>query len=151
MTHNNILVAVDRTDDAEQVIKAAREFAEGNSPTISVVTVMWPVSDYYTCYYLPYDTDDSKRIEDEAKEHAIAWLSDLVKRCGVDAKSLKVTVGRPAAEIRRLAEELDVDLIVIGTHGRHGMGRMLGSTANAVLHGTKCSVLAVRVRAEESE
>ena len=151
MTYNNILVAVDRTDDAEQVLEAAREFAEGNSATISVVTVMWPMSDYYTSYYLPYDTNDSKRIEDAATEHATAWLSDLVKRCGVDAKTLRVTVGRPADEIRRLAKELDVDLIVIGTHGRHGMGLMLGSTANAVLHGTQCSVLAVRVRAEESE
>lgn len=151
MAYNNILVAVDRSDDAEQVIKAAQEFAERNSPTISVVTVMWPMSDYYTSYYLPYDADNGKRLEEEAKEQAATWLSDLTKRCGIDTKTLKVTVGRPAVEIRRLAEELDADLIVIGTHGRHGMGLMLGSTANAVLHGTQCSVLAVRVRAEESE
>jgi len=151
MTYNNILVAVDRTDDAEQVIKAAQEFAEGKSPTISVVTVLWPMSDYYTSYYLPYDDDNGKRVEKEAKEHAAAWLSELAKRCGIDAKTLKVTVGRPAVEIRRLAEKLDIDLIVIGTHGRHGMGLMLGSTANAVLHGTQCSVLAVRVRDEGSE
>jgi universal stress protein A len=151
MTYKNILVAVDRTDDAEQVIKAAQEFADGKPLTISVVTVMWPISDYYTGYYLPNVADNGKRIEEEAKVHATAWLSDLVKRCGINAKTLRVAVGRPAVEIRRLAEELDVDLIVIGTHGRHGMGLMLGSTANAVLHGTQCSVLAVRVRAEESE
>ena len=151
MTYNDILVAVDRTDDAEQVIKAAQEFAEGKSLTISVVTVLWPMSDYYTSYYLPYDDGGGERIEKEAIERATAWLSDLVKRCGIDANALKVTVGRPAVEIRRLAEELDVDLVVIGTHGRHGMGLMLGSTANAVLHGTQCSVLAVRVHTEESE
>jgi universal stress protein A len=151
MAYDNILVAVDRTDDAEQVIKAAQEFAKGNSPTISVVTVVWPISDYYTSYYLPYDDLNGKRIEKEAKEQAATWLSDLTKRCGIDAKTLEVTVGRPAVEIRRLAEKLDIDLIVIGTHGRHGVGLMLGSTANAVLHGTQCSVLAVRVRAEESE
>lgn len=151
MAYDNILVAVDRTGDAEQVIKAAQEFAKGNSPTISVVTVVWPISDYYTSYYLPYDDLNGKRIEKEAKEQAATWLSDLTKRCGIDAKTLEVSVGRPAVEIRRLAEKLDIDLIVIGTHGRHGVGLMLGSTANAVLHGTQCSVLAVRVRAEESE
>ena len=111
-----------------------------------------------TRIYAPQDTvspqqdaDNGKRLEEEAKEQAATWLSDLTKRCGIDTKTLKVIVGRPAVEIRRLAEELDADLIVTGTHGRHGMGLMLGSTANAVLHGTQCSVLAVRVRAEESE
>jgi universal stress protein A len=49
-----------------------------------------------------------------------------------------------------MAEELDADLIVLGTHGRHGLGLMLGSTANAVLHGAPCDVLAVKVRVEGS-
>jgi universal stress protein A len=40
------------------------------------------------------------------------------------------------------------DLIVIGSHGRHGMGLLLGSTANAVLHGSPCNVLAVRLDGE---
>jgi universal stress protein A len=43
---------------------------------------------------------------------------------------------------------LDVDLIVIGSHGREGIQRLLGSTANAVLHGAPCDVLAVRIKGE---
>ena len=50
-----------------------------------------------------------------------------------------------ATEIHAYADEAGVDLIVLGTHGRHGWRLMMGSTANAVLHGTHCNVLAVRI------
>jgi universal stress protein A len=60
-------------------------------------------------------------------------------------------IGHAATEIQRVARDLDADLIVIGTHGRHGLGLLLGSTANGVLHGVKRDVLAVRVHAPESE
>jgi universal stress protein A len=60
-----------------------------------------------------------------------------------------VALGAPAHEIRAAAEEVGADLIVLGTHGRHGLGLLLGSTANGVLHGATSDVLAVRVRFEE--
>ncbi len=44
------------------------------------------------------------------------------------------------------AREHGADLIVVGSHGRHGLALLLGSTANAVLHGAPCDVLAVRIR-----
>lgn len=47
--------------------------------------------------------------------------------------------------IHDTAKEHKVDLIVVGSHGRHGLALLLGSTANAVLHGAPCDVLAVRV------
>ena len=53
--------------------------------------------------------------------------------------------GKPAAEIRNLAAELGTDLLVIGSHGHNPIRAVLGSTANAVLHGIHCDVLTVRV------
>lgn len=150
MTYKNILIAVDTTDDAEEVIEAAREFAEGRDSTITVVTVVRPLADYYAHSYSLVGDSTSKQIELQAVEHTTAWLSDLASRYGIDANEVSVRVGTPAAEIRRIAGELGADLIVIGTHGRHGLGLMLGSTANAVLHGTPCNVLAVKVRVEGS-
>ncbi|MBA6354230.1 universal stress protein, partial [Colwellia sp. BRX9-1] len=38
----------------------------------------------------------------------------------------------------------NVDLIITGSHGVHGLQLLLGSTCNAILHGAKCDVLAVR-------
>ena len=44
-----------------------------------------------------------------------------------------------------IAQSKKVDLIVVGSHGRHGLGLLLGATANGVLHGANCDVLTVRV------
>jgi len=56
-----------------------------------------------------------------------------------------VQVGSPKREILNYARDNHCDLIVIGAHGRHGIATLLGSTANAVLHGTQCDVMCVRI------
>lgn len=151
MSYRNILVAVDTTDEAGQVITAACEFAEGKNATISIVTVVRPFADYYGTFYTPIDDSRSTHIEEEAVEQARASIADLARPHNIDADAISVIVGKPSVEIRRLANKLGADLIVMGTHGRRGLGLMLGSTANAVLHGTQCDVLAVKVRAEEPQ
>jgi universal stress protein A len=151
MTYRNILVAVDTTDEAEEVVKAARELADAKDPTISVVTVIRPMADFYVNLFSILEDSAGVGIESQAVKHATEWLSTLVERCGVNKSVAKVIVGTPAVEIRKLAEQIDADLIVLGTHGRHGLGLMLGSTANAVLHGAPCNVLAVKVRVKDSD
>jgi universal stress protein A len=54
--------------------------------------------------------------------------------------------GVPKQEIIHIAEQQQVDLIVLGSHGRHGLALLLGSTANAVLHYAKCDVMAIRLQ-----
>ncbi|MCC6899256.1 MAG: universal stress protein [Polyangiaceae bacterium] len=68
---------------------------------------------------------------------------------GEPIESERVTVhiraGIPEDEILRLADELGVDLIVLGTHGRRGLRSLvLGSVAESVLRSAKCAVLVVR-------
>ncbi len=56
-----------------------------------------------------------------------------------------VIAARPAAEILRAAQEIRCDLIVMGTHGRTGLGRLLlGSVAEEVLRRASCPVLTVK-------
>ena len=150
MAYRNVLAAVDTTDEADEVLKAAREVADDKKSTISVVTVLMPLAGFYINLYSILEENAGIGIESQAVEHATAWLSDLAKRNGIDASAVNVIIGTPAVEIRRMAEKLDADLIVLGTHGRHGLGIMLGSTANAVLHGAPCNVLAVKVRVDGS-
>lgn len=151
MTYKNILVAVDTTDEAEDVIRAARDISMEKNSTISAVTVIRPMADFYINLYTTLEESADNGIEARAVERATAWLSDLVKRFGIDAGAVNVIIGTPAVEIRQLAEKVGADLVVLGTHGRHGLGLMLGSTANAVLHGAPCDVLAVKVRTKGSE
>ena len=150
MAYRNVLAAVDTTDEAGEVLKAAREMADDKKSTISVVTVLRPMADFYVNLFSILEDNASIGIEDKAVEQATAWLSDLAKRNGIDASAVNVIIGTPAVEIRRMAVKSDADLIVLGTHGRHGLGLMLGSTANAVLHGAQCNVLAVKVRVDGS-
>ena len=62
------------------------------------------------------------------------------------AEQRHLAYGQPRQELHRLAEEQGCDLIVVGSHGRHGLALLLGSTANDVLHGAPCDVLAVRLK-----
>ena len=150
MTYKTILVAVDMTDEAEDVLRVAREVAQEKSAKISAVTVIRPMADFYIDLYSSLESSPDTGIEARAVERASAWLSDLVKRFDIDAGGVNVLIGAPAAEIRQLADKIGADLIVLGTHGRHGLGLMLGSTANGVLHGAPCDVLAVKVHARGS-
>jgi universal stress protein A len=151
MAYKNTLVAVDATDEAEDVIRAAREIAEKHDSRLSAVTVIRPLAEFYVSLYSTLEESAGSGIESQAVKSASAWLSDLLERHELDASAGNVVIGTPAVEIRKLAERIDADLIILGTHGRHGLGLMLGSTANAVLHGAPCDVLAVKVRAESPE
>jgi universal stress protein A len=71
-------------------------------------------------------------------------LETLVPQGGVRHEH-HLAIGPPADEIVRLAEELQADLIVVGTHGRQGFSRLLtGSVAELVLRRAQCPVLAVK-------
>jgi universal stress protein A len=150
MRYKNILVAVDMTDEAEDVVKVARGVTKAKDARISAVTVIRPMADFYINLYSNLEGAPDPAFEAKAVERATEWLSDLVSRFDIDADGVNVVLGAPATEIRQLAEKIGADLIVLGTHGRRGLGLMLGSTANGVLHGAPCDVLAVKVRAGDS-
>ena len=59
--------------------------------------------------------------------------------------------GVPGPEIVQLAEEENVDLIIVGSHARHGLALLLGSTANNVLHHARCDIMAIRLPNEIQE
>jgi len=92
----------------------------------------------------------SEQMEDSAERE----LPDVM-RCE-DLRGLKVEEvighGDAAAEIVRVADEQEVDLIVISSHGRTGLGRIIfGSTAEAVVRHARCPVLVVKPPPEEEE
>jgi nucleotide-binding universal stress UspA family protein len=63
-----------------------------------------------------------------------------------------VLTGTPAAAISEFAKDKDVDIIVVGTHGRKGLARVLmGSTAEALLREAPCQVLVVKPKAPSSD
>lgn len=141
--YKNILAAVDYTAESHQVLQRAKNVAEQSSAEITllhVIEITPVIGEFETFSYVDLYTDQPEMID--RAERDLKCLADDVEM--TDAV-FKVIPGVPKVEIASYAEEYDIDLIVIGSHGRHGISLILGSTANGVLHRAKCDVLAVRV------
>ncbi|WP_165787202.1 universal stress protein [Pseudohalioglobus lutimaris] len=146
VAYTNILVALDISDEAGEVLDSARRLMSDEGAQLSIVNVIKPITGFYVDIFSVLA--DQGGIESQAIEYASQWLKELAQNQGVEPKSIDILLGTPAVEIRRKAEEINAEIIVLGTHGRYGLGRLLGSTANGVLHGAPCDVLAVKVRTE---
>lgn len=139
--YQTIILASDLSDESSAVARRAKAISENNNAQLHIVHVIEPMSFAYGGD-IPMDfTDIQNEIEKQVKSQVEALGSEL----SVDKERQHVVLGRPEAEIHQLAEDLQADLIIVGSHGRHGLALLLGSTANGVLHGAKCDVLAVRV------
>ena len=78
----------------------------------------------------------------------LAEVDDLKTRFGEHEGKVTALLiqGTTVEKILQERDRLQADLIVLGSHGRHGLALLLGSTANGVLHHAKCDVLAVRLK-----
>lgn len=150
MTYKHVLAAVDLSEESAQVLDRARTEADRHGAELSVVTVVKPLTQVYGGIDVAPLAGGAVSFEEQAIDQARAQLGALAADRDIPADHLHVILGAPAHDIRELAGKLNADLIVIGTHGRHGLGLLLGSTASAVLHGVERDVLAVRVRVAES-
>ena len=141
----NILIAVDLSTESEAVIEKARLIG-GDDAVFNLVYVQEPMDNIYVGI-VPQSAafsglgDLEAQLNDELKHK----LSTLGEKFWIPASHLHILHGSPAHEIHRFAKDNDVELVVIGTHGQKGLQLLLGSTANAVLHGAGCDVLAVRI------
>ena len=88
---------------------------------------------------------DLTTVQDQLHDTAKIQLARLAASLDVPPDRCHLVFGRPETEIHLLAEQIEADLIVVGSHGRHGLALLLGSTSTGVLHGSPCDVLAVRV------
>ncbi|TVT34973.1 universal stress protein [Marinobacter vinifirmus] len=140
-TYKKVLVAIDLTEEAPQVLNKAKSIAESQAAELLLVHVVEPVG-YAYGGDIPMDLSE---LQDQLDKAAHDQLGQYGEQYGVAKDNQIVTVGRPESEIHRLVKEQGVDLVIVGSHGRKGFQLLLGSTANGVLHGTECDVLAVRI------
>lgn len=83
-------------------------------------------------------------VEATLQQHACEQLQAVAANMSVKQEHLHVVEGATKNEILRVADEIGADLILCGSHAKHGIELLLGSTANAVIHGAKCDVLVIR-------
>ena len=140
--YKHILVAVDVCDNFNPLLDKATEIANSSEAgaKISVIHVVEPV--YYPENYMGGLIVD---VHQKSIDFAVEELNSLQKDYSISEDDIHVVTGRHATAIHEFAEDSTVDLIIVGSHGKHGLQLLLGSTASAVLHGAKSDVLAVRV------
>ncbi len=147
MAYRHIVAGVDVTEEATQVLKAAQYLAAEHQAKLSVCTVVKPLTQVYGGLDMLAYAPVSVNFEQEAANQARVQVQKLAADCGVAAADVHVYVGTPASQVVEAAGALGADLLVVGSHGKHGLGLLLGSTANGVLHRAHCDVLIVRIRA----
>ena len=100
----------------------------------------------HTNMYIEDNIAAEFEIQESLFNAATIRMKELGKSIGIPKDKQITEIGSAKTVILEAAEKHKADLIIIGSHGRHGLQLLLGSTANAVLHGAKCDVFVVRLK-----
>jgi universal stress protein A len=140
--YQKLLVLLDLSRDSEQVAVAARNLAAYSQAAIVVLHVV----EFIPIEPMGESLMPTVEIEDDLVQRSKVQLQALAARLGLTDAVLRVEAGNTKAEILRVAEEEGVDLIVVGSHERHGLAILINFTEDTVLHAARCDVLAVRLK-----
>lgn len=140
--YKHILLATDLNPNDHIIEDRAYEIAHANGAVLTIVHV---VEYFYTCRgpWYPDDCEDGQgKLFQEAKDK----MRLLGEKFNVPLPRLILHIGQTMEVILHTAENISADLIVVGSHGRHGLGlSFFGSTANRLIKQTKCDVLSVHI------
>jgi universal stress protein A len=145
--YQKILCATDFSSHCRAAAERAVEMSRLHGAQLTLLHVV---------EYFPEDRSNQEIAKEDSdpaahrKQHAHTLLAQLAQDLGCKGAYLQVIFSTRSARhgIICFAAEHSIDLIVIATHGRHGIANILGSTAYGVMHRAPCDVLAVRARAE---
>jgi len=146
MAYKHVMASVDLSEEADQVLREAKRVAQDHGAKLSLISVVKPLTQVYGGLDMAAYTQASVNFEREAQAQAVEQLKSMGAAVGVAPEDVHGVIGAPAPQIVDSAEDMGVDLIVVGSHGKHGLGLLLGSTANGVLHHARCDVLTIRIK-----
>lgn len=142
-----ILVGVDLSESTETVVKKAEEIARALSAKVWLLHVAEPEPDFVGFDIEPEVGRQSRSDDFHAEHRQIQQIAERLRSTGIDVTGLLVQ-GETKATMLQEASKLDVDMIVVGSHGRGAVYRLLvGSVTEGILHKSKCPVLVVPTHA----
>lgn len=148
--YKTVLVAIDFSQHSGQALQRAKQIAQIYDAELAVIHVTeiptYPVLEDIAITGMPGIWDDE--LGEKLFSAAQKRLEALAEKESISLQKCKVISGVPRVEIIAEANKVKADLIVIGRRGISGLQRLIGSTADAILHGANCDVLAVNI--EES-
>lgn len=140
--YRRILLVVDLTEDSRAVGARAGAVASAFGAEVSLLHVV----EYVPVEPMGETLLPAVEIEQELVKRAGERLRALARELGLADAPCRVEAGNTKAEIVRVAAESGADLVVIGSHERHGPSIFVNLTEDTVLHAAPCDVLAVRLR-----
>ena len=138
--YRHVLIAVDLTKENDAVVEKAIALAKLFGAKISMAHVVEPLPGYGYAYIGVAD------FESELLQEAKQAMNKLADKFAVEQANCYVEVGPTKSELMGIVFKQHVDCIIVGSHGRHGMAELLGSTAHAVVHGAPCDVITVKIK-----
>ena len=140
-----ILYATDFSASSEGALRYAASLAEHGAAKLTILHVVETLARIHGAppdFYFDATGFDAA-LEKQARETLPQWVPESV-RLGCDTEDLVVR-GVPYAEILRVASEQQIDLIVLGVHGRNALDRLVfGSTTEQIVRRATCPVLTIR-------
>ena len=142
--YNKILVALALGGNNQYIEDKVIELQKLTGADVTVINVVRVIPSIYAVgEEITFDERFSSATLMKNAENA---LLPAAKRLGVGENNIVIKQGHEGDEVLEYAKDNHFDLIVTGSHGRHGLRLLLGSTANSILHGALCDVLAVRLK-----
>lgn len=141
MSFRSILIAVDESPVAARAASVGLELARSLGAEVAFIHVVDPALGR-----APDTGTPPGELMALAEQDGRRLLADFRRRASLERPPLEfLRVGKPGAEIVRSATDWPADLVVIGSHGRGGVTRLLlGSVAEAVMRHAPCPLLVVR-------
>jgi universal stress protein A len=140
--YKHILVAIDLSEEAHGLLQKAEELAKQYGATMDVVHVMdWPLTGFDPVVGYSSISDESL-LEGMAES-----VQKIAAKHAVPEGNTHTLLGQPSSTVANLVTQLNVDLLVVGSHGKRGWRALLGSTASAILQVVQCDCLVVRIKA----
>lgn len=136
-----ILVAHDGSKSSDKALKKAVELAVNFNASITVLSV---VPELYLTELAEEDRNKIARTLEEETRQAMEKIRKSLSGKSIEVKTV-IRQGDPAEKILETAQKMKVDLIVTGSHGRHGAKKfLLGSVSSKVIEYSRSPVLVVK-------
>ena len=146
--YGHILVAVDLLSNSDLAIQRGLELAKFYGASLSLVHVLEQTSFVGSSYDITIPDYNSMEVDQMIFDRSVSHMNEIAAGLNYPDIQHDVLWGTPKSTIVSYALAQKADLIVVGSHGRHGFARLLGSTATGVVHSAKCDVVVVKLPGE---